>query len=127
MKKTFQLRVEGKHPDRLLEAIKHEIRKYIKRERRRDLPPDADYWDFDGWIGAAVSALVPIHPAALTAAIDAAVAAGEPQFHVELLARPARRVARPEGVARRGRDEATDRSTEQGAGAGTDEAPPAVA
>ncbi|MEY4436090.1 MAG: hypothetical protein RL175_1045, partial [Pseudomonadota bacterium] len=30
MKKTFQLHVEGKHPDRLLEAIKHEIRKYLK-------------------------------------------------------------------------------------------------
>ena len=35
MKKTFQLAVEGKNPERLLEATKHEIRKYIKRERRR--------------------------------------------------------------------------------------------
>ena len=33
MKKTFQLAQEGKKPDRLLEATKHEIRKYIKRER----------------------------------------------------------------------------------------------
>ena len=32
MRKTFQLQVEGKHPDRHLEATKHEIRKYIKRE-----------------------------------------------------------------------------------------------
>jgi len=47
MKKTFQLQVEGKHPDRLLEAIKHDIRKYLKRERRRDLPEGADFWDFD--------------------------------------------------------------------------------
>ena len=38
MKKTFQLAQEGKKPDRLLEATKHEIRKYIKRERRRALP-----------------------------------------------------------------------------------------
>ena len=35
MKKTFQLQVEGKHPERLLEAIKHDIRKYLKRERPR--------------------------------------------------------------------------------------------
>ena len=47
MKKTFQLHVEGKHPDRVLDAIKHEIRKYLKRERRRDLPEGVDYWDFD--------------------------------------------------------------------------------
>ena len=37
MKKTFQLQAEGKHPDRLLEAIKNELRKYVKRERRRTL------------------------------------------------------------------------------------------
>ena len=38
MKKTFQLAVEGKNPDRVLDAVKHEIRKYVQRERRRDLP-----------------------------------------------------------------------------------------
>jgi hypothetical protein len=34
MKKTFNLKVEGKNPDRVLEATKHEIRQYAKRERR---------------------------------------------------------------------------------------------
>ncbi|MFY8042823.1 MAG: DUF6172 family protein, partial [Rhodoferax sp.] len=42
MKKTFSLAVEGKHPDRLLDAIKHEIRKYFKRERNRSLPEGVD-------------------------------------------------------------------------------------
>ena len=42
MRKTFQLHVEGKNLDRVLDAVKHEIRKYIKRERRRDLPEGAD-------------------------------------------------------------------------------------
>ena len=45
MKKTFKLNVENKHPERLLEAIKHEIRKYIKREKRKALPEDVDFWD----------------------------------------------------------------------------------
>jgi hypothetical protein len=31
MKKTFKLHVEGKNNDRVLDAIKHEIRKYVKR------------------------------------------------------------------------------------------------
>ena len=127
MKKTFQLRVEGKHPDRLLEAIKHEIRKYIKRERRRDLPPGADYWDFDCRFGTSAETAAPIHPAALTAAIDGVVAAGGPQFHVELLARPARRGPRPEGGARPGRDETANTTMDTQTGAGTDEVPPAAA
>ena len=33
MKKTYALQVEGLHPDRRLDAIKHEIRKYLRRER----------------------------------------------------------------------------------------------
>lgn len=45
MKKTFKLNVENKNPDRLLESIKYEIRKYIKREKRKALPDDVDFWD----------------------------------------------------------------------------------
>jgi hypothetical protein len=29
MKKNFPLQIEGKNPDRVLEAVKHEIRKYF--------------------------------------------------------------------------------------------------
>ncbi len=47
MKKTFKLKVENKNSDRLLEAIKHEIRKYIKREKRKPLPEEVDFWKFN--------------------------------------------------------------------------------
>ena len=43
MKKTFPLQIEGRHPDRVLDAIKNELRKYLKRERRRDLPAGAAF------------------------------------------------------------------------------------
>ena len=52
MRKTFELRPEGRHPDRVLDAIKHELRRYMKRERRRALPEGADFWDFDCRLGA---------------------------------------------------------------------------
>ena len=52
MKKIFPLQVEGKHPDRVLEAVKHDIRKYFKRERGRPVPAGADFWDFDCKVGA---------------------------------------------------------------------------
>jgi hypothetical protein len=45
MKKTYPLTAEGKHPDRVLEAVKHDIRKYFKRERGRPVPAGADFWD----------------------------------------------------------------------------------
>ena len=95
MKKTFPLHVEGKHPDRLLEATKHEIRKYIRRERRRELPKGADRWEFDCRFGASEAAAVPVEESALTASIDAVVAAAGTQFYVEILAKPGQRGARP--------------------------------
>ena len=67
MKKTFQLHIEGKNPNRVLEAVKHELRKYVKRERRRDLPEGADFWDFDCKFGPTPEAAEPVHLSALTA------------------------------------------------------------
>jgi hypothetical protein len=51
MKKNFPLQIEGKNSERTLEAVKHEIRKYFKRERNRALPKDVDFWDFDCKVG----------------------------------------------------------------------------
>ncbi len=88
MKKTFPLTVEGKNPDRLLEATKHEIRKYIKRERRRVLPEGAHFWDFDCKFGATEDTAVAAHEGELTPLIDALVKSGGTQFYVEILAKP---------------------------------------
>lgn len=94
MKKTFQLRPEGKHPERVLEAIKHEIRKYLLRERRKPLPAGADYWDFDCKFGASPEAAEVILIGSLTEHIDAAAAQeGATQFYVELLAKTGKRVS----------------------------------
>ena len=99
MKKTFQLRTEGKHPDRLLEAVKNEIRKYVRRERRRELPAGADYWDFECSFGAAQVSAQPAHLATLTGLIDGVAKEGGSQFYVEILARPAQRKGRPDEAA----------------------------
>jgi hypothetical protein len=93
MKKTYQLQAEGKHPDRLLDAIKHEIRKYVKRERRRELPAGADYWDFDCRFGAAEGEAQPAHLSTLIGQIDGIKQGGGSQFYIEILAKPAQRKA----------------------------------
>lgn len=95
MKKTFKLTIEGKNRDRVLDAVKHEIRKYVKRERRRELPEGVDFWDFDCRFGATEEQAVVVHFATLTSLIDALANAGGDQLYIEILASHGRRQARP--------------------------------
>lgn len=99
MKKTFQLKVEGKHPDRLLEAIKYDVRKYVKRERNKTLPLEAHYWAFDCRFGADADTAEPIRIDEMNKAMDAIANAGGSQFYVEILARPAVRTPKPDAEA----------------------------
>lgn len=95
MKKTFQLHIDGKNPDRVLDAVKHEIRKYIARERRRALPEGVDFLDFDCKFGATVDAAEVVHLSAINGLIDALAAEGGKQFYVEVIAKPGHRRVRP--------------------------------
>lgn len=95
MKKTFNLKVEGKNPDRVLEATKHEIRQYAKRERNKSLPDGVDFWDFDCKFGANEATASVLHFAAVTESIDALVAEGGTSFYLEILAKAGVRVPRP--------------------------------
>lgn len=101
MKKTFKLNIEGKNRDRVLDAVKHEIRKYVRRERRRELPEGVDFWDFDCRFGATEVQAVVVHFATLTGLIDAIAKEGGEQFYVEILASHGRRQARPAGAVPR--------------------------
>jgi hypothetical protein len=96
MKKTFQLAQEGKNPDRLLDAIKHDIRKYMKRERSRALPKGVDFWDFDCRFGATEPESAIAHSAELLALIDALAKEGGTQFYIEILAKHGHRKPREE-------------------------------
>ncbi len=95
MKKTFKLDIEGKNRDRVLEAIKHEVRKYVRRERRRELPDGVDYWDFDCRFGATEEDSVLAHLATLTGLMDEVAKSGGNQFYVEILATHGHRQQRP--------------------------------
>ena len=98
MRKTYPLRPEGKHPDRVLDAVKHDIRKYQKRERRRELPEGAHFWDFDCRFGADQASAQTVHPAELIGLLDALAKDGATQCYVELLAKPGVRQPRASGA-----------------------------
>jgi len=95
MKKTFELAIEGKNSDRILEAVKHEIRKYLRRERRRALPEGVDFLDFDCRLGQSADGAEVVHLAALISALDAAAQGGATSVYVEILSKPGHRTKRP--------------------------------
>jgi len=88
MKKIFKLTDEKKHEDRVLEGVKHEIRKYVKREKNKKLP-DAKtmYWDFACKIGATPESARSVEFDALIKELDAVKAAGATECYVEILAK----------------------------------------
>ena len=94
MRKTYQLNIEGKHRDRVLDAIKHDIRKYVKRQRRVALPEGVDFWDFDCRFGLDADSAAPVHFGALMGLIDAVAKEGGAAFYVELLAKSGHRKAK---------------------------------
>ena len=92
MKKNFPLHVEGKNPDRVLDAVKHDIRKYFKRERSRDVPKGADFWDFDCKVGLNADTAEVVRVGAVIEAVDAAAQSGATSVYVEILSKHGLRV-----------------------------------
>ena len=95
LKKTVTLNLEGKHPDRVVEAVKHEIRKYIKREQNKPRPEGVDFWDFDCRFGSSAVTAEVIEFAAITDRINAYAADKAEAFYIELLAKPGQKPKRP--------------------------------
>ena len=88
MKKIFKLTDEKKHEDRVLEAVKNDIRKYVKREKKKELvDAKMTYWDFDCKIGAIEAEATPIPYEELIKALDKLTAMGIKEVYVEILAK----------------------------------------
>ena len=87
MKKSFALQVENKKPERQLESVKNEIRKYMKRERKKKLPEDAIYWDFYCRFGQNEEAAERVNASELTTALDKGFEAGWKSCYVEIIAK----------------------------------------
>ena len=96
MKKNFHLQIEGKNPDRVLEAVKHNIRKYFKRERNRALPKEVDFWDFDCKVGLTAETAEGVKVSAVIETVGALAAEGAASVYVEILSKHGVRVINPD-------------------------------
>lgn len=95
MRKTFPLAAPNLKPARVIDSIKHEARKYLKRERRKELPEGTDYWDFDCKAGRDQESSASVHVAELNAAIDTAALEQWEGIYLEIIARPGHRTRKP--------------------------------
>ncbi len=99
MKKTFDLTDPKIKYPRHIEAVKNNVRKYLKRERRKTLPEGYDVWNFDCRFGETETNAESIPESDLTAKINEAAARELTSFYVEILAQPGNKTVPPKPAA----------------------------
>ena len=89
MKKTIALTHPKIKIARLVESIKHDIKKYLGRERRKTLPEGTDYWTFDCKFGASQETAEVVFTSEINKKIDDAAEQELTEFYIEILVRAA--------------------------------------
>jgi len=87
LKKIFKLTAENKKPERVLDSIKYDIRRYLKRERKKKLPEDATFWDFECAFGQSSETKEDIIASEITNALDKASEASWKECYIEIIAK----------------------------------------
>ncbi len=87
MRKTIPLTHPRHKPPQALALVKHTVRKYFKRERRKELPEGVDYWAFDCRVGLTEATAEPVKAADVVTEIDALAQQGADAVFVEILAK----------------------------------------
>lgn len=95
MRKTFKLSHPKMQTPRVVDAIRHEVKKYVKRERNKQLPENADFWDFDCRYGTDEVNSDEIHLSEISDCITKAEATQLESFYLEIIAKPGQRTAKP--------------------------------
>lgn len=84
MKKTFKLEHPKIKVPRMVDSVKHDIRKFLKKERKKPLPSGAKYWSFNCKFGQLEESAIEINFSSLMQNIDDLVANNIMTIYVEL-------------------------------------------
>jgi Family of unknown function (DUF6172) len=95
MKKTFKLEHPKIKVPRVVDSVKHEIRNFLKKERKNPLPSGAGSWGFDCKFGQSEETAVEVPVSSLTQSIDDLVANNIMTIFVEITAKPMPRSTTP--------------------------------
>lgn len=88
MKKTYKLTHPKIKYARLIDAAKHDVKKYLRRERNKKLPTGMNYWDFECKYGATEKEAKVIQLSDINISIDEAQEASLESFYLEIIAVP---------------------------------------
>jgi hypothetical protein len=91
MKKTFPFEVPGKARARVVDAVKHDLRRYVQRERRKPLPEGFSRWNFECAAGADPSSARPCALVDLGRMVDEVANTPATHVYVEIQALPGQR------------------------------------
>ncbi len=95
MKKTYVLTHPKLNLARIIEAAKHDAKKYIKREERKPLPAGDDFWGFDCKFGPTEDDTKDIHVSEINKCMVEAESNHLPSFYLEIWAKGMQRTKRP--------------------------------
>lgn len=84
MKRTYKLAGSNHKPARILDSIRSDINKYVKRERGKDVPKGQDFWDFECRYGKAEGNAVASHVATLSKDISVAEEEAWEQIYISI-------------------------------------------
>ena len=88
MKKTFKIEQDKLKPERAVDAIKNELRKYVKREKKKDLPNKKTmYWDFDCKFGKSAEFAKDCNFDYIFTELSGVVNAGWSECYIEVIAK----------------------------------------
>ena len=87
MKKTYKLEHPKIKVPRIVDSIKHDIKKTLKKEREKVLPSGTKYWSFDCKLGQSEETAVEVPLLELTNSIDELVDNNAKTIYVEMTAK----------------------------------------
>ena len=87
MKKIFKLTSENKKPERVLDSVKYDIRRYLKRERKKKLPEDATFWDFECAFGKSSEDKEALSATEVITALDKASQDAWSECYIEIISK----------------------------------------
>ena len=87
MKKTFKLEHAKIKVPRMVDSVKHDINKFVKKERKKPLPSGFKFWGFDCKLGSSEELAVDVQLSSLSKSIDELVEKEAMTIHVEINAK----------------------------------------
>ena len=87
MKKTYKLDHPKIKTPRIVDSIKHDIKKYLKKERSNTLPAGAKFWSFECKLGQSEETATVVPQLSLMSSIDDMVENKIMKIYVEMTAK----------------------------------------